>query len=114
MAGAARPVISADRISRPRMAKADLRKAETEAHRQEIGRVVERIQKLSGLNLQEFAAAVGRDERQVKRWFTGEERPQFDAIRAVPVLRPLVPIAMAEDAGATVEIETIVRVRRSA
>lgn len=107
-------VISEERTPRPRMAKADLRKAETEAHRREVGRIVERVQKLSGLNLQEFAAAIKRDERQVKRWFTGEERPQLDAIRAVEQFRPLFLVAFAEDAGAAVELTTQIVVRRSA
>jgi hypothetical protein len=42
------------------------------------------------------------------------KRPQMDAIFAVETLRQPLVVALSEIAGAGVEIETIVRIRRSA
>ena len=95
------------------MAKADLRKAEMGDWRSAIGRAIERTRTLGQRSLKEFADLVGRDERQVKRWITGDERPQFDALFAVPELRAALVIALAEIAG-NVEVETTVRIRRTA
>lgn len=103
-----KPVISVDR----RMAKADLRKAERDPWREEIGQAIERVKERSGLSLKEFAEAVQRDERQVGRWFDGTEHPQIAAIFAVALLRPLLIVVLAELAGADVDIETVVRIRR--
>lgn len=102
------PVISVDR----RMAKADLRKAEMDPWREEIGRAIERVQKRSGWSLKEFAEQVQRNERQVARWFDGQEHAQIAAIFAVERLRHLLVIVFAELAGDAVEVETVVRVRR--
>lgn len=99
---------------RPRMAKADLRKAEDDAWKAGVGRAIERTKGLSGLTLKEFADAVQRDERQVARWISGAERPQVDAIFAVASLRQHLIVALAELAGAGVEVETTVRIRRTA
>ena len=93
------------------MVKADLRKAETDRWRCAVGLAVERVVSLCGWSLKEFAAAVGRDERQVARWITGRERPQFDALFAVEQLRQPTIQALAELAGDGVEIETVVRLR---
>lgn len=98
----------------PKMAKADLRKAETGEWTAEIGRVVQRVRNFSGLSLKEFAAELGREERQVARWIAGTERPQFDVLFAVEAFRQPLIIALAELAGQGVEIETVVRVRRTA
>lgn len=102
------PVISGDR----RLAKADLRKAETDPWREQIGQAIERVKERSGLSLKEFADACHRNERQVSRWFDGTEHPQIAAIFAVEFLRPLLLVVLAELAGDAVEIETVVRVRR--
>jgi DNA-binding transcriptional regulator YiaG len=99
---------------RPQMAKAglpDVRKADVEAWKTEIGRVVRRVR--GAQTLKEFAAAIARDERQVARWEEGKERPQFDAIFAVRAFRgPLVLelAALAEDA----QIVTTISIRRVA
>lgn len=102
----------------PGQAKADLRKTETEPEQAdwaaEIGRVVQRVRNFSGLSLKEFAAELGREERQVARWIAGTERPQFDVLFAVESFRQPLIIALAELAGQGVEIETVVRVRRPA
>lgn len=99
--------------SRPRMAKAALRNPESACWRLSVGQAIERVQSRSGLSLKEFAAAVGRDERQVARWFTGVEHPQLAAIFAVADLRQLLVVALAELAGEGVEVVTEIRVRRA-
>ena len=77
--------------SRPRMAKAALRKADTSEWREKVGRAIQRAASLVGWSLKELAGAIERDPRQVARWLAGTERPQFDALFAVDVLRwPLV------------------------
>lgn len=95
----------------PVMAKADLKNLET-SWRQQVGRAVARAFSIAGLSQKEAAGLIGRDPGQVGRWFTGVERPQFDAILAVQVLRTPLVEAIAELAGEDVEIETVVRVRR--
>jgi hypothetical protein len=92
------------------MAKADLRKAETDGWRQHVGAAIQRAVSLRGWTLKEFAAAVGRDERQCARWITGDERPQLDTLFAVDSFRQPLIVALAEAAGEGVEIETTVRI----
>lgn len=99
-------------ITRPRMAKADLRKAEKGDWRISVGQAIQRAQSLCGWSLKEFADKVGRDQRQIARWITGNERPQFDALMAVEEFRQPLIVALAEMCGAGVEVETVVRVRR--
>lgn len=102
---------------RPRMAKADVRKADESgdvAWRERVAKAIERTRTLSGLNLNEFADAVERDARQVSRWLKGEERPHLDAILANGKLRQALVVALAEMAGDGIEIETTVRIRRIA
>lgn len=96
------------------MAKANLRKAETGDWRAEVGHAIERVKNMTGLSLKEFADAVGREDRQVARWIAGTERPQIDAIFAVASLRQPLIVALSELAGVGVEIETVIRVKRSA
>lgn len=98
------------------MAKAtirDIRKAENVDFRELIGHAIERARTLSGLSLKEFAAAVGRDERQVSRWENGGENPQLHAIFARPDLRQVLVIALAELAEG-VEVTTHIAIKRTA
>ena len=90
----------------------EVRKADT--WRLDIGQTVQRAISLLGWSLKEFSAAVGRDERQCARWISGVERPQLDAIFAVQALRSVWVIAISELAGADVELETTIRIRRRA
>lgn len=98
------------------MAKAERRTSpESGAAREwraRVGRVVDRARQLRGWSLKELAAAVDRDERQVARWLTGEERAQFDVLGAVESFRQPLFLAFAERLGQSVEVETVVRVRR--
>lgn len=101
------------------MLKTDLRSAEM-VRRQKVGRALEQVWKASRqpsgepLGLKEFAARLGRDERQVKRWMTGEERIQLDAIYAVADLWSLFVVQLARLPGSRVEIETTMRLRECA
>jgi transcriptional regulator with XRE-family HTH domain len=103
-------VLSEDRTTRRRMAKADLRKAER-ADWLTIGHAVERTRTLSGLSLKEFADLIRRDPRQVARWIAGEEPPQVAPIFAQRQLRQPFLIALAERVGVGVEIRTVISVR---
>lgn len=94
------------------MAKADLRKADGSAARAEAGRVIGLTQKLTGLSLKEFAAALGRDERQVARWIEGTERPQLDAILAAEQVRTPFVVACAKSTP-QIEVETVIRTKVS-
>lgn len=73
-----------------------------------IGRALERVK--GSKSLKEFADLIQRDERQVKRWIDGAERPHLDAIFAVESLRGALVIALAELAK-DIEVITEIRVR---
>ena len=96
------------------MAKADLRKAEPQPWKAEIGHAIQRAMSLRGWTLKEFAAAVERDPRQCARWIDGSERPQLDVLFAVAELRQPLIVALAEVAGEGVEVQTVVTIRRTA
>jgi DNA-binding transcriptional regulator YiaG len=96
------------------MAKASLpeiRKTDQDEWREQIGRAIRTVR--GEQSLKEFAAAIDRDERTVARWEDGKERPQLDAIFAVRAFRnPLIEaIARLSD---DIEVETVIRIRRSA
>jgi transcriptional regulator with XRE-family HTH domain len=95
------------------MVKADLRKAEN-ADWIAIGNVLNRARALHGWSLKQFADAVGRDERQVSRWFLGTERPQFEAAYAVEPLRISLVIALAEQIADGVTVTTQISATRRA
>lgn len=96
------------------VAKPDLKKIEI-AWREHVGSAVQRALSLANLSQKEASGLLGHpDAAQLNRWIKGKERPQFDALFAVDVLRQPLVVALAELAGAGVEIETVVRVRRTA
>lgn len=96
----------------PAMAKADLKKVEW---REQVGGAIERALSLAGLTQKEGWALLGHnDGAQLNRWIKGTERPQFDVLFSVEQLRQPLVLALCELAGAGVEIETTVRIRRSA
>lgn len=99
------------------MAKAglrDIRKADQdEAERARIGHAIEKAAKGMGWNLDEFAAHVGRDARQVARWIAGKENPQFAALFAVPEFRGPLVIALASLAE-DIDVTTTISIRRRA
>jgi DNA-binding transcriptional regulator YiaG len=114
LADAPGAVLSSDRRSRPRMAKADLRIPESvNAAWLLLGQAMNRTRQACRLSVKEFADQVQRDEAQVRRWFAGKERPQADAVFAVVAFQKAFVIALAEDV-AGIETTTEIRVSRSA
>jgi DNA-binding transcriptional regulator YiaG len=97
-----------------KMAKAvlpEIRKTDLDDWKEQIGGAIRKVR--GALSLKEFADLVDRDDRTIARWEEGKERPQFDAIFAVRELRGPLVIALAE-LSQTVEVETTIRIRRSA
>jgi hypothetical protein len=96
-----------------RMAKAGLstlRKAENDEWPKRVGAALERAVSVCGWTLDEFSGKVGRNERQCRRWMTGEEHQQMDTLFAVKELQQPLIIELAKIAGEGVEIETTVRI----
>ncbi len=98
-----------------RMAKADLRTAE---YRARLALIVAEI--TDHWSLKEFAAALERatgrphwDVRQLARWKSGQERPQFDAILAIESLRVPLMMRFAVLCGTAVEVTTQITVKAS-
>ncbi len=81
---------------------------------QAIGAAMNRTRQACGLSVKEFSDRLGKDKAQVRRWFAGTERPQVDAVFAVKALRAPFVIALAGADVEGVEIETTVRLKRSA
>ena len=97
----------------PRMAKADLRKAETVNYREQIGQAIQRATSLIGWTLKELAGHVNRDPRQVARWIAGQERAQLDVLWEVEELRGPLVLALAE-LSQQAEVVTTISLRRTA
>lgn len=94
------------------MAKADLKNLER-PWREQIGHAIERALHLAELTQKEGWVLIGHhDGAQLNRWIKGTERPQFDVLFAATKLRQPLAQALAEMAGA--EVEVTVRMRRSA
>ena len=96
-----------------RMAKADLRKSEIDPYYAQLGGCVRDVQHAFGLTLQEFAAELGKNESQVRRQMEGKERPQIEAVFAVPRFQGPLVIALARLAS-DVDVVTEIRVKRTA
>jgi ribosome-binding protein aMBF1 (putative translation factor) len=97
---------------RPAMAKADLRKPESVDYQAEIGACLNKARLMNDWTLEQLAAELKRDARQVARWIRGEENVQMDVVFAVPELREPFVIALAKLANC--EVETVIRTRRTA
>lgn len=97
---------------RPGMAKARLQPEIACEYRKRVGHAVEKARLLRGWNNDELAGKVERDERQVARWQTGDERPQFDVLFGIQDdrFRNALVIALAE-LGTGVTIDTVIHVR---
>ncbi len=93
------------------MAKPSVRKPD--APYAELGWCLGEVQRVFGLTLQQFAHELGKDERQVARQIQGIERPQVEAVFAVDRFRPALLIAMAQQSGHAIEIDTVVTIRRT-
>lgn len=96
------------------MAKADLKLKNREPWRTSVGAAVRRCFALAGLSQKEAAALLQLDPAQVQRWIAGSERPQVDTIFSVEQLRQPFVVALAEMAGAGIEVTTAITIRRVA
>lgn len=97
-----------------RTAKADLSKPENREQLYiDIGVCLDVVRRDAGLNLDEFACALGKNSRQVARWMLGTERPQIEAVFAVARFRSSLVIALARLAG-DIDVTTTITVRRVA
>lgn len=92
------------------MAKADLRKSETDAFYARLGGCMAEVQHVFGLTLKEFSAALGKNESQIRRQIEGAERPQIEAVFAVERFQPAMVIALARLASG-VEVDTVIHIR---
>lgn len=82
-------------------------------YRARLGHAIHRARMRCDWNLQEFAREMGdRDERQMACWESGEKPAQFDVLFAHDAFRPQLIIALAELSSDSIEIETVVKVRR--
>lgn len=96
--------------SKPRLPNGEVRKADIDEWRIELGKAIGRAMAHLGWSLKELAAAVERDERQCARWIKGQERPQVDTLIACePLRRPLV-IELVKMPKMGVRVETTVRI----
>ena len=98
--------------TRPAMLKAALPKRENPNFLAEIGGCLDFARRMQGWTVDQLAAELRRDSKQVARWMRGEERTQVDAVFAVAVLRGPFVIALAKLAEC--DVETSIRIRRSA
>jgi hypothetical protein len=98
--------------TRPTMAKADLRIPESCDLQAEIGQCLDYARRVVGWTLEQLAATLKRDPRQIARWIRGEERTQVDVVFGCEDLRQ--PFVVALALLARCEVETTVRMRKLA
>lgn len=91
------------------MLKADLPKGENRSNLEAIGRCLDFARRFVGWTVDQLAAELERDSKQVARWIRGEERTQVDVVMGVQELRQPFVVALAKHADC--EVETTVRIR---
>lgn len=96
-----------------KVAPADVRKTEKDALWAELGKCLVFVCYDAGLSLKEFATRLGKDERQVHRQMEGHERPQIEAVFAVPEYRAPLVIALSRLTN-EIEVFTEIKIRRTA
>lgn len=89
------------------------RKSEKPSFGAQIGACLDAARREVGWTVDQLAAELDRDSKQVGRWIRGEERTQVDVVFAVECLRGPFVIALARLADCC-EIETVVRIKRTA
>lgn len=106
--------------TRPRPAKANLRKPESDDSLKELGECLDFARRSVGWTIDELAGKLPppsgkekRDAGQVQRWIDGAERTQVDVVFQVEALRQPFVIALAKLAECDV-VTTISMPRRSA
>ena len=76
----------------------------------QLGSCMAEVQHVFGLTLKEFAAALDKNESQVRRQIEGKERPQIEAVFAVERFQPAMVIALARLASG-VDVDTVIHIR---
>jgi hypothetical protein len=108
------PLLVTEKSARvAKVAPADVRKAEHDALYAQLGRCMDEVRCVFGLNLEQFADALGKDQRQVARQLLGTERPQLESVFAVERFQGPLVVSLARLANG-VEVDTVIRVRRTA
>jgi hypothetical protein len=79
----------------------------------ELGTCIDEVRCEFRLTLEAFAHELGKDDRQVARWISGEVRPQLEAVFAVERFRAPLVIALAKLAK-NIDVTTTITVRRIA
>lgn len=104
------------RLEKPRqqakVAPAVLKNLDKEALWAELGQCLVFVCYDANLSLKEFAAKVGKDEGQLHRQMEGKERPQIEAVFAVPAFRASLVVALSRLTN-EIEMFTEIRVRRA-
>jgi ribosome-binding protein aMBF1 (putative translation factor) len=94
------------------MAKAEVRKAENDEIQADIGGCLDYARRDAGWTLEQLAAELGRDPRQIRRWIANEETVQTHVVWKVRALRQPFVIALAKLAECSIEV--VIRARRTA
>lgn len=97
----------------PAMAKAVLRKTESDDSLKEFGEALDFARRMEGWTLDQLARELKRDPRQVRRWIAGEERTQAEWVRKFPTLWQWFLIALARGVDTCEECTTLVFRRRA-
>lgn len=105
-------------VRRPNVLVADkpktaIRSADTDAYYEALGQCMAEVMRVLDLSLEEFAYAVGKDERQIARQLKGTDRPQIEVVFAVVRFRAPMVIALAQ-MSAGVETVTTISFKRTA
>jgi len=113
-----RPAFAASLLSdvRPVMAKvhsSSVRLADTRPLFVQLGACIDEVRCGFRLTLEAFAHALGKDDRQVARWISGEVRPQLETVLAVEKFRAPLLIALAS-LSSEIEVTTQLTYRRIA
>lgn len=97
------------------MVKASLPRLSEREKKAGFGLILRRASQLARLSRKETADALGVDEGQLGRWWSGDETPQVFRYMANPIMRAALRIAEAEDAeaaGEDVVVRTVIEVGR--
>jgi hypothetical protein len=82
-------------VRAPRMAKVHAASHGNPASWAVIGECFDEVRQDARLNVDEFAAALKRDPKQVGKWLKGIERPQFETVFDVEQFRQPLLLALA-------------------
>lgn len=81
----------------------------------ELAEAVDFVRRDHQLSIKEFAAALKREESQVRAWLEARERPQIETVHACERFKSSLVVGLAKYSGGDgVEVETTITVRRRA